>query len=86
MTSTNYVCDSDYLLHKSKDFCKESQTPYFEKCRKIPEPNENHIIFNKAKDDINGDKHKGLIDACNMILEWIEEMEETPWKEMRRYK
>ena len=50
MTSTNYVCDSDYLLHKSKDFCKESQTPYFEKCRKIPEPNENHIIFNKAKD------------------------------------
>ena len=43
-------------------------------------------IFNQAKDDINGDKHKGLIDACNMILEWIEEMEETPWKEMKRYK
>ena len=53
MTSTNYVCDSDYLLHKSKDFCKESQTPYFEKCRKIPEPNENHIIFNKFNIDIN---------------------------------
>ena len=32
-------------------------------------------IFNQAKDDMNGDKHKGLIDACNMILEWIEEME-----------
>ena len=32
-------------------------------------------IFNKVKDDINGDRHNGLVSACNMILEMIEEME-----------